>query len=280
MDLFIFLVGLVVGSFLNVCIYRLPRGESLVRPGSHCPSCQHPIAWFDNLPILSFFILRGHCRHCRERISFRYPLVELASGLVWYGSWQGSEGTPIFWIRVIFVSLLLVVSLTDLETGLIPDEGTLFGTVAGVAASLLYPELQKGAGDLLFQREMGSLQGFSLPLAALGRSALGLVVGGGLIWLTGRAGNWMFQKELKQLRLDQSMGGGDMKLLAMAGSFLGPEKVLLSFFTAPLLGLPFALYSRFAKKEKVIPYGPFLSLAAAVQFFFGDTFWRLFIFGA
>ena len=258
-----FLLGLVVGSFLNVVIQRSPRGESVVRPRSHCPKCAHPIFWHDNVPILSFLLLRGRCRHCQVKISWRYPAVELVSGLLWLGSWQGSVESPIFWIRVIFLSLLLVVSVTDLETGLIPDRITFLGMGAGLASSFFYPPLQN--------------LGANLAMLALRQSAVGLVVGGALIAVTGLAGNWIFQRELMRLGLDQSMGGGDVKLLAMAGSFLGWEKVLLVFFMAPLLGLPFALYQRLAKKEGIIPYGPFLSLAAALQFFYGELFWQYFL---
>lgn len=261
MIFFIFLLGLAAGSFLNVVIHRSPRGESVVKPRSYCPKCAHPISWYDNVPILSFLLLRGRCRHCRGGISWRYPAVELVSGLIWAGNWQGSIGSPIFWIRVIFLSLLLVVSVTDLETGLIPDRLTFLGMGAGLAASFFYPPLQESPTGL----------------PALVQSMLGLGVGGGLILVTGLAGNWIFQRELVELGLDQSMGGGDVKLLAMAGSFLGWEKVLLTFFTAPLVGLPFALYSRFRKKEEIIPYGPFLSVAAAVQFFYGETFWSYFL---
>lgn len=253
LEIFLFLIGLVVGSFLNVCIHRLPRGESIVRPRSYCPKCGKPIAWFDNIPLLSFFILRGHCRHCLVRISFRYPAVELLSGLIWLGSWKASGGVPIFWIGTLFLSLLLVVTAADFETGLIPDTVSFFGMAAGLAASFFCPNLH------------GTLSG----LVALERSAIGLAIGGGLIYVIGLAGDWIFQRE--------SMGGGDVKLLAMAGSFLGWEKVLLTFFTAPLVALPFALYQRWVKKEEVIPYGPFLSLAAAVQFFYGGIFWKLFL---
>ena len=245
---FFFLMGLIVGSFLNVLIERLPRGESIVRPRSHCPKCGKPIAWFDNVPLMSFFILKARCRHCREKISWRYPAVELISGLLWAGSWSASGNTPIFWVPVIFLTLLFAVSVTDLETGLIPDTMTFLGMGAGLLASLTHSDS---------------------PLESFLQSALGLFAGGGLIYLTGLAGNWIFQRE--------SMGGGDVKLLAMIGSFLGWEKVLLVFFTAPFFALPFALYQRFAKKEEVIPYGPFLSLAGAVQFFCGDFFWKTFL---
>lgn len=252
-SLFVFAAGLVVGSFLNVLIQRWPRNESVIRPGSHCPACGRAIAWFDNIPVLSFVILRGRCRNCKRAISFRYPFVEIASGVLWLWSWRTHGMSPTFWTGAIFVSLLLVVSMTDLETGLIPDQVSLGGIAVGLMMSLAWPELQ----------------GSSVRFNSFVRSALGMVAGGGLIYLTGVVGNVVFRRQLVRLGMDQSMGGGDVKLLAMAGSFLGWEKVLLAFFTAPLLGLPFALYERFAKKEATIPYGPFLSLACLVQFYFG-----------
>lgn len=251
-EVYIFVIGLAMGSFLNVCIHRLPKDESLIRPGSHCPRCKQPIAWFDNLPIFSFLILRGRCRHCGERISWRYPVVELASGMLWLLSWQAYEAGPMFWIQIFFLTLLLVVSLADLETGLIPDEVTVFGLAAGIAASFFYPALHETVGGM----------------KGLLSSVIGLAVGGGIIYLTGLAGNWIFQRE--------SMGGGDIKLLAMIGAFLGWEKVLLTFFTAPVAALPFAIYQRCVNKEEVIPYGPFLALAAAVQFFYGNLVWKYF----
>lgn len=252
-ETFIFLLGLAAGSFLNVAIHRLPRSESVVTPRSRCPKCGHAIAWFDNIPVLSFFILRGHCRHCRNRISFRYPFVELASGILWLGSWAAAPATPLFGIRVLFLSMLVVVSVTDLETGLIPDSVTLVGMGAGLVVSFFYPGLHQT----------------SLGLAAVGKSAAGLLAGGGLIYMTGLIGNWIFRRE--------SMGGGDVKLLALVGSFIGWEKVFLTFFTAPFFALPFALYGRWVKKAEIIPYGPFLSLAAGLQFLYGEILWRYFL---
>ena len=258
-EAFVLLAGLAVGSFLNVCIHRLPKDESIVRPRSHCPNCMRPVAWFDNIPLVSFLILRGRCRQCRARISWRYPAVELVSGLLWFLSWRAFEGGPMFWIQTLFLTLLLVVSLTDLETGLIPDEVSVFGIVAGLATSFLYPDLHavcRGGVKL------------ALPCGLI-ESVMGLAVGGTLLYLTAQAGNWIFQRE--------SMGGGDIKFLAMVGVFLGWQKVLLTFFTAPLPALPFALYRRWVKREEIIPYGPFLALAAAVQFFYGDVIWKYFL---
>jgi len=261
-DILIVILGLVVGSFLNVVIQRLPQDESVVRPArSKCPKCSTPIAWRDNIPVLSFLILQGRCRHCRQKISFRYLLVEILSGVIWYVSWKTWGLTPGFAIQVVFLSLLLAATLTDFETELIPDEITIGGMIVGLLASFFWPPLHE------------------TPYALVGilRSALGLLTGGGLVYLTGLAGNFIFQKELTKLGLDQSMGGGDVKFLAMAGTFLGWEKVLLVFFTAPFLGLPFALYSKFTKQERVIPYGPFLSLACLIQFFYGDVLWKWFL---
>ena len=260
-DIFILVLGLAVGSFLNVAIHRLPHDQSVITPSSRCPKCEGPIAWYDNIPVLSFLILARRCRHCREKISIRYPAVELVSALIWYESWRTSGGSVAFLIPVLFISLLLVATVTDLETGLIPDEVTLGGIIAGLLASYFWPALHET----------------TLGYVAIGRSALGFFTGGALIYVTGLAGNWIFQRELAKLGMNQSMGGGDVKLLAMAGSFLGWEKVLLGFFTAPLLGLPFALYTRLAKNNRIIPYGPFLSIACLIQFLFGNVLWQWFM---
>ncbi len=163
------------------------------------------------------------------------------------------QTAPPFWITGTFLSLLIVISLTDLKTGFISGRVTYLGLAFGLAASLAYPALQ------------GSL----VPGNALLRSVLGAAVGAGLMIVMGWIGSWIVQRE--------AMGGGDVKLLAMIGSFLGWEKALLTFFVAPFFALPFALYQRLGKREEVIPYGPFLSLAGAVLFFHGDFLWRRFL---
>lgn len=260
-DILIVVLGLIVGSFLNVVVQRLPQDESVVCPArSKCPKCSKSITWRDNIPVLSFLILQGRCRYCRQKISFRYPLVEILSAVIWYVSWKTWGLSPGFGVQIIFLSLLLAATMTDLETELIPDEITIGGMAVGLLASFVWPPIQQTP----------------FALAGILRSVLGLLIGGGLVYLTGLAGNFIFQKELTRLGLDQSMGGGDVKFLAMAGTFLGWENVLLAFFTAPFFGLPFALYLKLAKKERVIPYGPFLSLACLVQFFYGDVLWNWF----
>jgi len=250
-SIFAFLFGTVVGSFLNVAIHRLPQGLSVVAPPSHCPHCKTPIRWFDNLPLLSFIALKGKCRHCGATISSRYFLVELLSGILWLSLWMVYGFSWIFAAGIIFFSLLLVALVTDRETGLIPDKVTFFGMGAGLLLSALSP---------------GSF-GETSWFWGLSSSFLGLLVGGSLILAIGTVGTWVFKKD--------SMGGGDVKLMAMIGSFLGWQSVILVFFTAPFFALPAALYSRFFKKEETIPYGPFLALAAMVHFFCGRLLWHL-----
>ncbi len=226
------LFGLVLGSFANVLVHRLPRGESIVWPGSRCPECGHPIAWFDNVPLLSWLLLRGRCRHCRAPISRRYPLVELAFAVLWGGVLAALGPTLPALGGGVFLSLLLVLALIDLETMLLPDVLTLGGTAAGLALAWLEGRL---------------------PDAAIGAAA-GYGVFAAIAWiyrrLTGREG----------------LGGGDWKLLAMIGAFLGWRALPFVVFASALVGLVvggawLVLAGRGLRAE--IPYGPFLAAAAA-----------------
>ncbi len=248
--LFWFALGSCIGSFLNVCIYRLPREQSIVRPRSRCPTCEHPIAWHDNVPLLSFVFLGGACRHCRHPISWRYPVVELVTGLATatvlsrFGVW------PVGWIYVAFVAALITASFIDLEFQIIPDEISVGGLVVGLALSALIP----------------ALHGTTSHWVSVMRSAIGLLVGGGVLYGTGLMGDFIFRKE--------SMGGGDIKLLAMAGAILGWKLVLLTFFLAPLLALIPGLLVLLLKRSHLIPYGPFLSLGLILALFVGNDILR------
>lgn len=231
-------LGLAVGSFLNVCIGRLPRGESLVRPRSYCPKCGAQIAWFDNIPVLSWLALRGRCRSCREPISWTYPALELFTAAIWvalaavYGpTWHALQGAILF-------SLLLTIALIDGQHYLIPDALSLGGLGAGLALSLL--------------------PGFPTPLVAL----LGAALGFGVLLAVGVLGEWAFRKP--------AMGGGDMKMMAMVGAFLGPAGAMLTIFLGALAGtLIFGPISLKTKKD--VPFGVFLAVGAAITFLFGDT---------
>ena len=244
--LFIFLMGLCVGSFLNVCIHRLPRGESIIKPGSHCGVCEKPIAWHDNIPLVSFILLRGRCRRCAAKFSARYFAVELLCGLMWLGLWLACGMTAKLLGALILFSILLAITFTDFETGLIPDKLNLAGALAGFALSGFFPEL------------LGRTVWYQGLLA----SFLGALAGGGLLYAIGMLGDCIFKKE--------TMGGGDVKLLAMMGSFLGVQKILVVFLLAPIPALPVALFSKCFRKEETIPYGPYLALAGAVFYLKGD----------
>jgi len=259
-----------VGSFLNVCIYRMPREQSIVWPRSRCPHCQHPIAWHDNIPLVSFALLGGRCRHCRASIHWQYPVVELLTALATIAVLSRFGTGVVGWAHLALIYGLIVSSFIDLEFRIIPDEISLGGLVLGVACSGLLP----------------ALHGTDSRVTALIRSVVGLLVGGGLLYATGAAGDGMliglrrlgvalrrrpfWRKTLARYRhMRESMGGGDVKLLAMAGSILGWKPVAMAFFFAPFLAVIPGLVMLVLKRSHYIPYGPFLSLGLAIALFFG-----------
>lgn len=242
MTVFVFILGSIVGSFLNVCIYRLPRDQSIVTPRSFCPRCRKPIRWYDNIPFASFLLLRGRCRFCRRRISSIYLIVEALTAALFVFFYQRFGWGPFFWIYVSFFSSLLVASFIDLEHQLIPDSISVGGLGIGILLSFFIPQLH----------------GTQNRWASLLSSSIGVLVGGGSIYLIGMLGNFLFKKE--------SMGGGDVKLLAMVGALLGWEKALLAFFVAPLFGSVVGVTLKLTKGAEIIPYGPFLSLASFIAF--------------
>ncbi len=231
-------LGAAVGSFMNVCVSRLPHGESLVRPRSKCPACGGPIAWYDNIPLLSWILLRGKCRQCRERISIQYPAIELVTAAIWVGmamhygpTWRSLQGSILF-------SLLLTISLIDARHYLIPDALSLGGLGAGLALALL-----PGPPSIL-------------------TSLIGAALGFGVLLAVGVLGEWVFKKP--------AMGGGDIKMMAMVGAFLGPAGAMLTIFLGALAGtIVFAPLSLKTKKE--VPFGVFLGLGAAIAFLFGEA---------
>lgn len=235
------LIGMVVGSFLNVCIYRLPREESLVYPGSHCPGCGAPIKPYDNIPILSYLLLKGRCRICQKRISVRYPLVEALTGGVALAlalRYGWSHETLIFFL---LTCSLIVVSFIDLDYQIIPNSITYPGIPMGVAASFL------------------------LPQVSLQDSLIGLAAGAGILWLVAVLFQWLRKKE--------GMGFGDVKLLAMIGAFLGWKAVILtlvlSSFVGAIVGYAALRLSGKDVKEP-IPFGPFLALGALMYMLGGE----------
>lgn len=237
--------GLMFGSFLNVCIHRIPREESLVRPRSRCPGCLAPIAWFDNIPVLSWLLLGGRCRSCGTRISARYPLVELLMGLLTGGlAWRWGGFWPWLAACVLAAGALVVLSFIDYDTFFIPDVLSLGLVALGVAAAPFNPWFDGGL------------------LARLGASLFGGLFGFLLTWGLAEAGEWWFKRE--------ALGGGDVKLLAGVGALLGWQAVFSSLMLGSLAGSVYGgalLLSKKADRHSAIPFGPFLSLGALVNLF-------------
>ncbi len=243
--------GLVVGSFLNVCIYRVPKGLSIVIPSSRCPSCNNPIKPWDNIPVLSYIFLMGRCRSCKAKISIKYPAVEFMNAVL-YVTVLWRFGPDVSWpllIYFIFVSSMIVITFIDLEYQIIPDGITLPGTVlALVFGSTILPDP--------FSRT--DLLGFKV-------SIIGLLLGGGLFYMIRLVGTAVFKKE--------AMGGGDIKMMAMVGGLLGWKGVLFTTFLGSLLGSVVGVFLMIIKgRERVsqIPFGPYLALAAVLSLFFGQ----------
>lgn len=250
------LFGLVIGSFLNVCVYRLPQDLSVVRPRSYCPACTHPIAWYDNLPLLSYALLGGRCRHCKAAIPVRYPLVELMTGALFFlFVWR--LGPTLAAGKFCLLSALLVgLTFSDLEARILPDEFTLGGTAAGLIFAWFVSINDDIAQVLLW---MAGLHGNS-HWVSLAEAALGAIIPGLFLWF----GGWLYFK----LRHREGLGLGDVKLVAMVGAFLGLHGALLMLIGGSLAGsLIGYAYIRLTHQDPgtyELPFGTFLGLAGIV----------------
>jgi len=254
----IFVFGSVVGSFLNVCIHRMPLNESIMWPRSHCPHCKKRIPGYDNIPFLSYILLGGRCRFCRQRISLRYPFVEFITAALFLLFYEKYGLNYDFLFYTLFICGLIIAAFVDIKHRIIPDEISVGGLLVGFILSAI-----KGVKTAPW--------GFNFHPAL--QSLLGIVIGGGIIYLTGFLFDIVYFKLLKRPAIDgetESMGGGDVKLLAMIGAFLGWQSALLTFFIAPLFGAVVGIINLAAKKGHTIPYGPFLSLAAIISIFWAD----------
>lgn len=230
-------LGALAGSFLNVCVARWPGGGSVVSPPSRCDSCAAPVRWFHNIPVFSYLMLRGRCARCEVRLTLQYPLIEAAVALIWAGmavQW-GAQAEAVR--GSLFLTMLLGIALTDARTYIIPDQFTLGGAAAGLLLA---------------------------PFAAgpdLADAALGAGVGFGLLWLIAALGRIVFGKD--------AMGGGDVKMMAMAGAFLGPAGVILTLFAGALIGsIIFGPVS--LRTGKLVPFGIFLAVGAGIAYGWGD----------
>ena len=249
-SVFVFLAGLCIGSFLNVCIWRIPRDESIVWPGSHCPACHHAIAPWDNVPLLSWLLLNGKCRHCQAAISPRYFGVELLTGALFAAVWLvhgWTLQTPVYFF---FTGALVMATFIDFDHLILPDRVTLGGMVAGPILSVAFP----------------ALQGQTERLPALIQSLLGLALGYGLLWLVATLGRLILKRE--------AMGMGDVKLLGAIGACLGWQAVLFSVFVSSLTGTALGLALVGAGKKELqskIPYGPHIALAGVLWMLCGPA---------
>jgi len=243
---YIFLTGLAIGSFANVCIYRIPEDKSIVSPGSKCPSCDTAIKARHNIPILSFLFLGGKCAYCQTRISWRYPMIELLCGLLYmlafYEFWLKGHDYQNMLVAIYLSTVFLIIFFIDLDHKIIPDSLSLSGIPIGVAVSFI-PAVEMGWLD----------------------SIIGLFAGGLLFLAVAEIGDRVFKKE--------SMGGGDIKLAAMLGAFLGWKGILLvlvfASFLGAVIGGAFLIAAKDKEKARTIPFGPFLVAAALIVFYRG-----------
>ena len=244
-----FIFGALVGSFLNVCIFRLPNEESIIWPGSHCPHCKNAIKFYDNIPVVSYFLLRGRCRYCKGSISLQYPLVEGITALssLFLIIKFGPSMSYLFYFA--FVAALIVITVIDLYHQIIPDVISLPGIGMGLLASLLIPQI------------------------TFFNSLIGILLGGGSLFIVATFYQWLFKRE--------GMGGGDIKLLAMIGAFLGWKAVLLTILLSSLIGSVTGILMMVVKGKDfkyAIPFGPFLSLGAVISLFYGEEIVRWYLY--
>ncbi|MFC1478393.1 prepilin peptidase [Candidatus Margulisiibacteriota bacterium] len=236
----LFIFGLTAGSFLNVCIYRLPREKSVVFPPSSCPDCGHKLGWIDMVPVLSFIFLLGKCRYCRNKIHWRYPLVELLTAAAFVVSGMMHNDYLSIGLSIVFLSSLLVIFFADLDLFIVPDEAVIAGSIAGLAMAFVQKTI----------------------LSAL----LGGAIGGGFLLLIVVIGRAIYKKDV--------MGYGDVKLTAMLGVFLGAVNLIVALYLAFIIGSItgiFLIVTGIKKKEDYIPFAPSLVLGALPVFFYGDA---------
>ncbi len=262
---FTFVLGLMVGSFLNVCICRLPREEpaerSIVKPRSHCPKCKLPIAWYDNIPLLSYLLLRGKCRGCKAKISAVYPAVELLTGLLFLAcaALFGVSLGALKWAA--FCSVMVVLVFTDIFDRILPDPVNFFGLGAGFLFAFFFEPADGAAAWLA-----GKLFEFPPPSVALSLvdALFGAALGGGVLWLVGEV--------YLKWRSHEGMGLGDVKMMAMIGVFLGPLRTFLTLLVGSLLGSVLGLLFILVRRkgsDYELPFGTFLGVAALLVVFFG-----------
>ncbi len=268
----VFIFGLCLGSFLNVCIYRLPLKLSIVRPGSFCPQCKTPIRWYENIPLFSYLFLRGRCRTCQARISLRYPVVEFLTAFVCSVLFSRYGLSPEFYKLVFFFSLIIVLSFIDIDYHAVPMNLL----ITGIAGGLLFSLYETA---LVLQNSAWT-DWLSLPL---GRAFSGMIVAMGFTYmfkLFADAGLTAYLSWRKKESIEgetESLGLGDVDFLGMVGVFLGWKAAILTFFIAPFCALGYTLFALLFRKSHVLPYVPYLGAATAIVFFWGEKILNIFL---
>lgn len=256
--------GLIIGSFLNVCIYRVPLGKSLLFPGSSCVKCNTKISWYDNIPVLSYLILLGKCRNCKTKISIRYVIVELISGLI-TGAFlyqfliSGNKSLEAVIIYVLLSYTLIVIAFIDIDYLIVPNAITYSGMILILVFSIVCPEIYyvKLLEGNFALNQVNRIDSIVVCL-------IGMAVSGGIVYLTAIIGKLILKKD--------AMGIGDAKLMCMCGGIIGWKLGIIVFFIAPFFGLLLAVPMLIFKNAKRIPYAPFLSLAILLVIFYDDYF--------
>ena len=243
------ILGAMIGSFLNVCIYRLPKEESIIWPRSHCPACKKIIRFYDNIPLISYLLLRGRCRYCKGPISLQYPLVEGITALSSLFLFMKFGPSLSYLFYFAFVAAFIVITVIDLYHQIIPDGISLPGIGVGLLTSLVIPQV------------------------TFFNSLVGILLGGGSLFLVATLYEWIFKRE--------GMGGGDVKLLAMIGAFLGWKAVILTILLSSLIGSITGILIMILKGKDfkyAIPFGPFLSMGAVIALFYGENLIRWYLY--
>ncbi|MFH1550825.1 MAG: prepilin peptidase [Planctomycetota bacterium] len=268
------LLGLVLGSFLNVVIYRLPRKcMTIFGARSLCPHCLKTIAWYDNIPVISYLMLAGKCRHCKKPISPGYMMVEIITGgfvfllghrflVNWDVGGVFADTWPLFIIYAVFVCALIAVTFIDIRLRIIPNEISIGGILIAPVVSFFYPALhQQGLANFPWREQVMRLP-WGENLVGLFSSLMGMLVGAAIIYVVAVLGRILFRKE--------AMGGGDLKLLAMMGAVIGWQGTIVVFLVACLVGAIFGVLVILITKEHYMPFGPYLALGAVIYLFLGD----------
>jgi len=258
----VFLFGLLIGSFLNVCILRIPRGESIVLPASHCTACHTAIRPYDNIPVVSWLLLRGRCRKCKTKISALYPMVELLTGVLFLGCYLGF-GLSVQALKwAVFSALLVVLTITDFRERILPDAVNFTGLGLGLVFSLFTPPID-GTATWLANRIFAFPP--PEPVLSLADAVLGAAVASGLLWVVAEG--------YFRARGREGMGLGDVKMMAMAGAFLGLQRALLMILLGSVLGsfIGVAVIALWKKgRDFELPFGTFLGAGAVIVVFFGS----------